>query len=272
MSVDQQREKGKRKLFERLFSSKPDDATEEEILELVSMASELEGEEKRMIANIIDLGDTTAGEICTPRVDVMLVQDTETALSAIERMRGTGYSRLPVYHDDIDDIVGIANYKDLIGALLEDSGDDPVEKYMYKAMFVPETKFVIPLLGEMQASHYQMVILVDEYGGMDGIVTVEDILEEIVGEIGDESDVGSDLILQLSDNAWRVDGRFPIAEAESLGWPVKESDDYETIAGWFLNEIDSVPKPGDSIEVDGYRFTVVRMRRSRISQIKVEKL
>lgn len=272
MSAETSRDKGKRNLFERLFSSKPEDATEEEILELVGMASELEGDEKRMIANIIDLGDTTAGEICTPRVDVMLAQDSETALSAIERMRGTGYSRLPVYHDDIDDIVGIVNYKDLVSALLERSDDDPVEKYMYKAMFVPETKSVIPLLGEMQSSHCQMVVLVDEYGGMDGIVTIEDILEEIVGEIGDESDVGSDLILQISPDSWRVDGRFPVEEAEELGWPVTESDDYETIAGWMLSEIDSVPKPGESVEIDGYRFTVVRMRRSRISQIKVEKL
>lgn len=272
MSSDQQKDKSKRNLFDRLFSSKPEDATEEEILELVSMASELAGDEKRMIANIIDLGDTTAGEICTPRVDVMLVQDCETTLSAIERMRGTGYSRLPVYHDDIDDIVGIVNYKDLIGPLLEDNVDDPVEKYMYKAMFVPETKYVIPLLGEMQASHYQMAILVDEYGGMDGVVTIEDILEEIVGEIGDESDVGGALIQEITADSWRVDGRFPVQEAEELGWPVSESDDYETIAGWFLSEIDSVPKPGDSVEIEGYRFTVVRMRRSRISQIKVEKL
>ena len=251
--------------------SKSGSPSEEEIRSAVDEAVELTDAEKRMINDIIDLGDTTASEICTPRVDVMVVEDDESGRAALERMRGTGYTRLPVCHGDIDDILGLVNYKDLIGPLMDGSIDDPVEKFMYDAMFVPETKDVIALLGEMQASHRQMVIVVDEYGGTKGIITIEDILEEIVGDIADESDVNAEMIRPLSENSWRVEGRLPIGDAEELGWPVKQSDDYETIAGWLLSELDSVPKTGDSVSVDGYTFTIVRMRRSRISIIKVEK-
>ena len=201
----------------------------------------------------------------------MLVRDDETGRTALERMRGTGYSRLPVCRDDIDDVIGIVNYKDLIGPLMDGSIDDCVVKFMYDAMFVPETKDVIPLLGEMQASHQQMAIVVDEYGGTEGLITIEDIIEEIVGEIADESDVGGELIELLGVGDWRADGRFSVEDAIELGWPVQPSDDYETVAGWLLAAIDSVPDTGDSIEVDGYEFTIEKMRRSRISKVRVQR-
>ena len=187
-------------------------------------------------------------------------------------MRGTGYSRLPVYHDDIDGIVGIVHYKDLIGPLMDGRIDEPVTKFMYKPMFVPETKDVIPLLGEMQAAHQPMAIVVDEYGGTDGLITIEDIVEEIVGEIIDESDLERALVKQLDDRTWRVDGRFPVEDAIELGWPVSDSDDYETIAGWLMETIDFVPKTGDKFTVDGYTFRIEKMRRARISHIRVERL
>ena len=258
--------------LERLGIARSESPSEDEIREAVDDAAELTEAEKRMINDIIDLGDTTASEICTPRVDVMVVQDDESIRAALERMRGTGYTRLPVCHGDIDDILGLVNYKDLIGPLMDGSIDEPVVRFMYDAMFVPETKDVIALLGDMQAHQTQMAIVIDEYGGTKGIVTVEDILEEIVGDIADESDMDEDMVKQVSEGVWRVEGRLPIEDAEELGWPVKPSDDYETIAGWLLDELDSVPASGDSVEVDGYVFTIVRMRRSRISVIKVERL
>lgn len=267
-----EKEKSKPSIFERLTGGKKDTSLEEGLRDLMDESPEIAEDEKRMIRDIIDLGDTVAGEICTPRVDVMLVHDTESGRAALERMRGTGYSRLPVCHDDIDHIVGIVNYKDLIGPLMDGSIDDDVLKFSYEPTFVPELKSVIPLLGEMQASHRQMVIVVDEYGGTEGIVTIEDIVEEIVGEIADESDIAGDLIAQVGPGVWRVDGRFPVEDAVALGWPVEESDDYETIAGWMLSNFDSVPEAGDFIEEDGYSFTIVRMRRSRISRIRVQKL
>lgn len=275
METDQQskqsRDKGKPNFFERLMGAKREAASEAEILELIGDAESLASDEKRMINNIIDLGDTTAGEICTPRVDVMLVNEDDTGRAALERMRGTGYSRLPVCRDDIDDIVGIVHYKDLIGPLMDGSIDDEVSHFMYDAMFLPETKNVVSLLGEMQAAHQQMAIVVDEYGGIEGIITVEDIVEEIVGEIADESDIQGEVLTELSAGVWRADGRLAIEDALEAGWPVQPSDDYETIAGWLLDALDSVPAPGDTIEVGGYTFIVERMRRNRISKVRVER-
>ena len=134
------------------------------------------------------------------------------------------------------------------------------------------TKDIFPLLKEMQTNRQQMAIVVDEYGGTDGLITVEDIIEEIVGEIVDEYDMEGKEITKLSDGVWRVDGRFPVEDAAALGWPVSESEDYETIAGWLIDTLDFVPEMGDEFTVGGYSFKIERMRRSRISTIRVERL
>ena len=243
--------------------------SEEEIKYMVTDNDELLPDEKRMIHDILDLGDMTVHEIMQPRVDMILVEDTETVRQAVDRMRGTGYSRLPVFHEDIDRIVGIVHYKDLVGPLMDGKENEPVADYAYEALFVPETKDLFPLLSEMQTNRQQMAIVVDEYGGTDGLITVEDIVEEIVGEIIDESDIENKFITPLSDGTWLVDGRFPVEDALKLGWPVTESDDYETMAGWLMGMIDFVPQVGDEFEFGGYRFKIQAMRRRRISNIRV---
>ena len=243
--------------------------SEEEIKYMVTDNDELLPDEKRMIHDILDLGDMTVHEIMQPRVDMILVEDTETVRQAVDRMRGTGYSRLPVFHEDIDRIVGIVHYKDLVGPLMDGKENEPVADYAYEALFVPETKDLFPLLSEMQTNRQQMAIVVDEYGGTDGLITVEDIVEEIVGEIIDESDIENKFITPLSDGTWLVDGRFPVEDALKLGWPVTESDDYETMAGWLMGMIDFVPQVGDEFEYGGYRFKIQAMRRRRISNIRV---
>lgn len=258
-------------LFSLFGLHKHNQLSEEDIKDMVAENDELADDEKRMIHDIIELGDMTVREIMKPRVDMMFVEDTESGLVALERMRGTGYSRLPVYHEDIDSIVGIVYYKDLIGPLMENRIDEPVTKFMYEPMFVPETKDILPLLSEMQAERMPMAIVVDEYGGTDGLITLEDILEEIVGEIIDETDLEHALITRLSENSWRVDGRFPIEDALELGWPVEDSDDFETIAGWLISTFDAVPEPGAEFTLGDYTFRVERMRRSRISVIHVSR-
>lgn len=246
--------------------------SEDEIRYMVTDNDELLDEEKRMIQDIIDLGDMTVREVMRPRVDMILVEDVETIRQTVERMRGTGYSRLPVYHEDYDQIVGIVHGKDLMSPLMEGKEGDQVGAYAYEALFVPETKDLYPLLSEMQTNRQQMAIVVDEYGGTDGLITVEDIVEEIVGEIVDETDFEYKYLSRESDDVMIVDGRLPVDDALAEGLPVRESDDYETIAGWLLDTIDFVPQVGDEFDVGGYRFKIQTMRRRRISKIRVERL
>ncbi len=243
--------------------------SEEQIRELVDDADELLDDEKRMIGEILSLDDMTVSEIMTPRVDIIGVEDNETVRNAIERMQGTGYSRLPVFHEDLDTIVGIVYYKDLIPAVMDGRFDEPINAYAYEPLFVPETKDLFPLLSEMQTNRQQMAIVVDEYGGTDGLITVEDIVEEIVGEIVDETDLVDSYLTQLSDNEWIADGRLPIEDALELGWPVEASDQYETIAGWLIDAVDVVPQVGDEFSIKGFRFKVQDMRRRRIQAVRV---
>ena len=246
--------------------------SEEEIKELVDETEELLEDEKRMIGEILTLDELTVSDVMRPRVDIIAVEDTETVRDALERMQGTGYSRLPVYHEDLDHIIGVVRYKNLVPAVLDGDVDGPIIEYLHDALFVPETKDLLPLLSEMQTNRQQMAIVVDEYGGTDGLITVEDIVEEIVGEIVDETDSEVPFVTQVSANEWRVDGRCPIDEAQALGWPVVESDQYETIAGWLLDTVDAVPQVGDEFVIEGFRFKVQTMRRRRIRTLQVVKL
>ena len=246
--------------------------SEEEIKELVDETEELLEDEKRMIGEILSLDELTVSDVMRPRVDIIGVEDTETVRAALERMQGTGYSRLPVFHEDLDHIIGVARYKNLIPAVLDGDVDGCIADYMHEAMFVPETKDLLPLLSEMQTNRQQMAIVVDEYGGTDGLITVEDIVEEIVGEIVDETDSEVPFVTQVSEREWRVDGRCPVEEAQKLGWPVAESDQYETIAGWLLDTVDAVPQVGDEFVIEGFRFKVQTMRRRRIQALQVIKL
>lgn len=246
--------------------------SEEEIKELVDDNEELLDDEKRMIGEILALDELTVSDVMQPRVDIIAVEDTETVRAALERMRGTGYSRLPVFHEDLDHIIGIAHYKSLIPSVLDGDTDGPITEHMQNALFVPETKDLFPLLSEMQTNRQQMAIVVDEYGGTDGLITLEDIVEEIVGEIIDETDSEVPYLTRLTEDEWLVDGRLPVEDAIELGWPVVASDQYDTIAGWLLNTADAVPQVGYELTVDGYRFKVRTMRRRRIRTVQVVRL
>ena len=244
--------------------------SEEEIKYMVSDADELSDQEKSMIHEIFDLGDAVAREVMVPRVDMTAVEDTETLNDVLKVMRKTGYSRVPVYHEDVDRIVGIAHIKDLISPIIDDGkGDASVAGYVREADFVPDTKDIIPLLSEMQTSHDQMVIVVDEYGGTAGVITIEDIVEEVVGEIEDEFDPDNKYLTKLGDREWLVDGRYSIDDAIELGWPIEDSDEYETVAGFVLDTADGVPSPGEVLDVEGWKFRVQSMRGRRIALLRV---
>ena len=243
--------------------------SEEEIRYMISEQDTLLDEEKRIIHEVFDLGDAVAREVMVPRVDVTMREETDDIMTVLSVMRETGYSRIPIYREDQDCIVGIAHIKDLIDPALGGHGDAPVRGFLRDATFVPDTKDILPLLSEMQTAHEQMVVVVDEYGGTAGIITVEDIVEEFVGEIEDEFDPDNKYLTRLSRREWLVDGRFSCDDAVELGWPIEESDDYETLAGWILDLCDSVPDIGEVFEQDGYKFKVQSMRGQRISLIRV---
>ena len=259
-------------LFGGLFKRNKHQVSEEEIKELVDDNDELLDDEKRMIGEILELDELTVSDVMQPRVDIIAVEDTETVRAALERMRGTGFSRLPVFSEDLDHIVGVVRYKSLIPAVLDGDIDGPITDYVQEALFVPETKDLFPLLSEMQTKSQQMAIVVDEYGGTDGLITLEDIVEEIVGEIIDETDSEVPYVTRLTDDEWLVDGRLPVKDALEMGLPVAESDQYDTIAGWMLDIADAVPQVGDDIVVDGFRFKVRTMRRRRIRTVQVTRL
>ena len=253
-----------------LTDDKLDEAAgEEEIKMLVAEQGSLDEAEKRMIHEIFDLGDTVVREIMTPRVDVIAVQDTETLTDVMGVLVEYGFSRAPVLHGDHDSVVGIAYLKDLVRPLASEKGDVSITAYMRTPTFIPETKDVLSLLEEMQRERNHMMIVVDEHGGSAGIVTMEDIVEEIVGEITDEFDVDSSNLITVHDKMWIVEGRMPVDDALELGFPLDESDEYDTVAGWFLGQIGHIPRVGEQIEHQGYSFIVQNMRRRRIARIRI---
>lgn len=249
------------------------EVSEDEIKYMVTDSDELSDEEKSMIHEVIDLGDTIAREVMVPRVDMCAMREDATLNEVLSVMRRTGFSRIPIYRGNVDRIVGIAHIKDLISPIIDDGrGTEKISRHMRTPDFVPDTKDIIPLLSEMQSSHDQMVIVVDEYGGTAGVITIEDIVEEIVGEIVDETDRERPILKQEGPGVWLADGRFPVEDAVEMGWPLAESEDYETIAGWVLSMLDTVPQMGYSFEKDGYRFTIHSMRRRRILAVRVERI
>jgi putative hemolysin len=242
--------------------------TEEEIKLLVTEQGTLLEEEKRMIREVFELGDTVVREILVPRVDVEMLEDTLTIDDALPVFQRTGFSRMPVFHEDPDTIVGVALLKDLVGPVSRRQGEAPLVGVMRAPMFVPETKPILDLLADMRMTHNHMVIVVDEHGGTAGICTIEDIVEEIVGEIADEFDREHRFISEAGTGKWIVDGRLSAEEArEKLGVPVPESDEYETVAGWVLMELGHIPHAGESVRAGSWGVRVLAVRSRRIARL-----
>jgi putative hemolysin len=244
--------------------------TEEEIKLLVTEQGTLLEDEKRMIHEIFELGDMVAKEVMVPRVDMLMLEDTLPLQEAIEIFGTSGYSRLPVYHEDADSIVGIVMLKDLVGPASQGLLERPVAGYVRPAVFVPETKPILAMLRDMQAAHNHLAVVVDEYGGTAGLVTIEDIVEEIIGEIADEFDRERRYVTVLGPDEWVVDGLLSVHEAnETLGLDLPESEEYETVAGWVLAELGRIPVGGELIEHHELRVRVDVVRRRRIARLRI---
>jgi CBS domain containing-hemolysin-like protein len=232
---------------------------------------ETEGEEARLLRSIVHFGDTLVREIMTPRPDLVAIAAEATVGELRAQFREQGYSRIPVFKDNLDNIVGIVFMKDLL--LLPDGGTDgdPVTGHMRPATFAPETKKVPELLREFQRRQIQAAIVVDEYGGTAGLVTIEDMLEEIVGEIRDEYDVESDPIVEESDGVFVFSAKVDIdTAAERLGIDI-ERDGFETVGGFIVTHLGRVPTPGERVDIGDVEVEVLEAERRRVHKVRLRR-
>jgi putative hemolysin len=236
----------------------------------------LEAEEEQMINAVIELGDRRVHEVMVPRVAIAAVDADATLSEAIDLVVEVGHSRIPVYHDSIDEIVGILYAKDLLPYLKPDAGPrPPLRKLLRPPVLVPESMTVDDLLHEFQRRKVHIAVVLDEYGGTAGLVSIEDLLEEIVGEIQDEYDVEEPMVVRLSDHEARVDGRADvdeILELFDLDLRLEDAEEYDTVGGLVYHRIGGVPSPGDAIEVDGLRLTVESTDGRRVGKVLVTRM
>jgi putative hemolysin len=205
-----------------------------------------------------------------PRVVAEMIEDTLSISDALEHFRRTGFSRIPVFHEDPDSVIGVVLLKDLLGPIGDGRGSELAVRHARTPYFVPETKPILDLLQEMRASHNHMVIVVDEHGGTAGVATIEDIVEEIVGEIADEFDPDYRYIDRLPDGAWLVDGRLPVSDSrDKLGLDIEESEEYDTLAGWVLSRLGHIPVVGETVRAANGVVRVQLVRRRRVARLKV---
>jgi CBS domain containing-hemolysin-like protein len=246
--------------------------TEEELMtfvEVVEEEGEIKEEEKELIHNIFEFDDTNASEIMTPRGD-MFVIECDNKLN-LENIVKSGFTRIPVIENDVDHVIGIINIKDLF--LHSVSSDDPIDvrKIMTIPYFVPENKKLDKLLHQFKKRKHHMAIVVDEHGGVSGLITMEDALEEIVGEISDETDREEPHILTYKNKEWMVLGKSDIDEVnETVGMEIPDSKDYDTFSGYVLNTIGRIPEEKEKITIGTYIITVEKMNGNRINRYRIK--
>ena len=247
--------------------------SEEDLLALADVAveaGEIESEERTLIRSIIDFGDTVAREVMVPRPDMVTITADTTVSAAMEVAITNGFSRIPAFDTGgIDDIVGIVYAKDLMRAIRDRMGDTPARPLLRPATFVPETKRVSELLREMQARQRHMAIVIDEYGGTAGLVTLEDLIEELVGEIVDEFDVEDPMLEPLPNGDWRVNARMALDEVNELLRLELPEGDWDTVGGLVFNMLGHVPSEGEAVEIDGHVLRAERVNGRRIGRVRI---
>jgi magnesium and cobalt exporter, CNNM family len=254
--------------------------TEEDLRGLVDLLEQrqiIEPGEREMIHSVFELGDTIVREVMVPRTDMVFIEHGKTLRQVLSLALRSGFSRIPVVGENLDDIIGIAYLKDVVTRVYEHpegESAETVESLMRPATFAPESKPVDDLLREMQARHVHMAIVIDEYGGTAGLVTIEDILEEIVGEIADEYDRERPPVEWLADGSARVSARLPVAELEELFGASIEAEDVETVGGLLAHQLGRVPIAGSVATVAGLRLTAESLagRRNRIGTVTIQRL
>lgn len=264
-----------RLLHHALSASDEDDrpSAEDEIKSLIEETDEedLEEEEREIIRSVFEFGDTDTREIMTPRIDISGIKDTLTVGECIEQVRESRHSRFPVYHENIDDVIGMVHVKDLLRLCGEEGGATPITQLVKKIDFVPESMPINDLMQLMKRTHAQMAMVVDEYGGTEGLVSMEDIIEELVGEIEDEYDLRENELHRRPDGSVMVQARMPIYELnEELGSKFPESDEYDSFGGYIYAQLGRIPKPGETLEVPGYTLRIHSANHRQIQVVHMQ--
>ena len=249
--------------------------TEEEIKEWIDVGEEegtIEEEERDMLYSVLRFGDTTVREVMTPRVDVVMIEDTSSLENALSVFNETGFSRIPVYHERIDNVIGLLNIKDLFAAVFRQQTSATIRDLMYEPYFVPESKKIDELLKELQVKKQHMAVVLDEYGSFAGIVTVEDMLEELVGEIMDEFDEEEPEVQRIEEGVYVVDARAWVEHLnEDLDLNLPVMDSYESIGGLVIDRLGHIPRRGEVVKIEESNITLVvmQMRGRRIVKVKM---
>ncbi len=248
--------------------------SEDELLALAGVAEEaavIEASERALIESIIAFGDTIAREVMVPRTEMVTVGEDFRVDTAIEVAIAHGFSRLPAYGDGgVDEITGIAYAKDLMRAERDGVTEEPIAAMLRPARVVPETKKVAELLREMQTEQFHIAIVIDEYGGTAGLVTLEDVIEELVGEIQDEFDVEDPMVEPASGGGIRVHARMAVDEVNALlGADLPEEGDWDSVGGLVYHLLGRVPAEGESVEVEGFRLSAEKVQGRRIGRVRI---
>jgi magnesium and cobalt exporter, CNNM family len=261
---------------ETMITEEEADETKEEIQAFIDVGEEagiIEESEGDLIQSIIEFSETRVAEVMRPRPQIIAIETTATVADARQLMIESKHSRIPVYRDQIDTVEGIVYVRDLLAFCDAEKMSMPVTRCMRPAYFVPESKSVRELLEEMQKAKIQIAMVIDEYGGVAGLVTVEDIIEEILGEIEDEDEATtSDEILESDDGSYLIDGGVEIRKIELLYDRELEADDFTTVAGLIINELGHVPGIGEQLDFKGLRFQVVDADSKRVNRIRLRNI
>jgi putative hemolysin len=250
--------------------------SEEEVKYMIREGAEqgvFDDTEKEFIHSVFDFADTYVREIMTPRTEIHALNVEDSCAGALHEMIESGFSRMPVYEEDLERIIGIVHIKELLRAQ-EQGKTAQLRDFLHPAHFVPDSMQISHLLSDLQVRRAHMAIVVNEFGTVIGLVTVEDILEEIVGEIRDEFDVDEEQSIQeLKEGVLLVEGGVQLSElAEQHGLPIQETNTYRTIAGFMLARLERIPRGGESVVHEGYRLTIADMDGRRIAKVKIEKI
>ncbi|MEI7851520.1 MAG: hemolysin family protein [Kiritimatiellales bacterium] len=264
-----------RGLLARILSSADEDdrpTPEEEIMTLIDQTGEedLEEEEREIIRSVFEFGETVVREIMTPRVNIEGLRTGSTVAECVEKVQRSSHSRFPIYEETIDNIAGVVHVKDLLRLFASGEEARPVMDVVKKLSAVPETMPINDLLRQMRAQHFHMALVVDEYGGTAGIVCMEDIIEELIGEIRDEYDLAERDILKCSDGTAVVKASLAVADLNAeLGLNIPESEEYDSIGGYVLNELGTIPPIGTKVAAPGLEITVQNATPRRIHTLLI---